>query len=604
MCSLLFLSRRTRRIADQRIYPLSASDGAFIMINQEIAEIFDRMSRVLAFKGKDRFRALAYERAAGSLRGVEQDLSVLARQDRLRDIPGVGHDLSQMIREFIDTGHIERCEREMRGVPDELLMIMDIPGLGPKTLALLDKKFHIKNIDDLKLLIEDGMLENLQGFGAKKLENLRRGIELYQSSRKRRRLGKVLPLAEQLLVEARQLKLVERAELAGSVRRRAETIGDIDLLIASSNGEEALREFVKLPSIKRVKALGKTSATVLIEGDLQTDVRAVPEKSFGAALQYFTGSKQHTVRLRTMARERGLKINEYGVFRGDKRIGGEEEIDVYQSLGIKFMPPELREDRGEIEAAMEGDLPKLIEEADLRGDLHMHTTWSDGRASVKEMVETAARLGREYIALTDHSQSSRIAHGLDLERLERKIEEVEALREERGKRKPRILLGAEVDILADGRLDYPDSVLARLDVVVASLHSAFRQTKDRITGRLFDAIANPYVQIIGHPTTRLIGSREPVEFNFRRVVEAAVDKGVALEINGSPHRLDLNDVMARGAHEAGALLAINSDAHSTAQLEQTSYGISQARRGWVEARSVVNTWPWSKFARWLRHRRK
>jgi DNA polymerase (family 10) len=573
------------------------------MVNQEIAEIFDHMSRVLAFKGKDRFRALAYERAAGSLRGLDQDVAGMAREKKLGDIPGVGHDLSEMIEEYISTGHIRRVEREMRDVPDTLIEMMDIPGLGPKTLALLHEKFRIKNVDDLLRLIEKGSLGKLRGFGEKKIENLRRGIELYRSSKRRRQLGMVLPLAEKLLDEARGMKLVERADLAGSIRRGQETVGDIDLLISSRDGEEALREFVKLPAVKRATALGETRASVIIEGDLQVDVRAVPEESYGAALQYFTGSKQHSVHLRTIAQKRGLKINEYGVFRGDERIGGENEQDTYSALGMKTPPPEMREDRGEIEAAMKGGFPKLIEEGDLRGDLHAHTTWSDGRSSLEEMVEAAAALGLEYIAITDHSPSSRIANGLDIDRLGRKIEEVEALRKRRGRRRPRILMGAEVDILSDGRLDYPDEVLARLDVVVASLHGAFRQSKDRITGRLLDAIANPYAHVIGHPTARLIGSREPVEFDFERIIEAAAAAGVALEVSGSPSRLDLNDVMARAAGEAGALLAIDSDAHSAAQLEQTRYGILQARRGWVEARSVVNTWPWMKFSRWLRRKR-
>jgi DNA polymerase (family 10) len=572
------------------------------MINHEIAEIFDRMAQALSFKGKNRFRASAYERAARSLRGVEQDLTALAREEKLQNIPGIGHDLSRMIKEYIETGRIRGCEQELRDLPDELLKMMDIPGLGPKTLALLDKKFHIKNVEDLKRLVENESLQQVRGFGAKKIENLRQGIELYQASRQRRRLSEVLPSAEKLLDEARQIALVERADLAGSIRRRSETIGDIDLLIAARDGEEALRELVKLPSIKRVKALGGTRATVIIGGDLQADIRAVPKESYGAALQYFTGSQQHSVHLRTMARERGLKINEYGVFRGDKRIGGEDEEDVYRALRLKMMPPELREDRGEIEAALEDHLPNLIAEDNLRGDLHMHTTWSDGKASVEEMVETAATLGREYIALTDHSQSARIAHGLELERLEQKIEEVEALRKKRGGRKPHVLMGAEVDILADGRLDYPDDILARLDVVVASLHGAFRQSREQMTGRLLAAIANPYVHIIGHPTTRLIGSREGVEFDFERVIEAAAEAGVALEVNGAPKRLDLDDLMSRAAYEAGALLAIDSDAHSTAQLEQTRYGVFQARRGWVEARSVVNAWPWPKFSRWLQHR--
>jgi len=574
------------------------------MVTREIAEIFDRMARTLAFKGKNRFRALAYERAAVSLKSLDQDLTSLASKKELEQIPGIGHDLAEMIEEYIETGRIRRCELEMRSVSDELLEMMDIPGLGPKTLALLHKKFRIKNVNDLSRLIEKGSLVELRGFGEKKIENLRRGIELHQSGKQRGRLGTVLPTAEKLLDEARKIKLVERADLAGSIRRRRETIGDIDLLISSRKGNEALREFVKLPLIKQVSALGPTRASVIIEGGLQVDVRAVPKESYGAALHYFTGSKQHSVHLRTLAQARGLKINEYGVFRGDERIGGEKEEDAYRALGMEMPPPELREDRGEIDAAMEAQLPKLIEEGDLRGDLHAHTTWSDGRSSLEEMITAAAAMGLEYIAITDHSPSSRIAHGLDLKRLERKIEEVEALRKKRGRRKPRILMGAEVDILADGRLDYPDEVLARLDVVVASVHGAFRQSKDKMTGRLLDAIANPYTHIIGHPTTRLIGSREPVEFDFERIVEAAARAGVALEVNGSPSRLDLNDVLARAANEAGALLAIDSDAHSAAQLEQTRYGVFQARRGWVEARSVVNAWPWPKFNRWLRHRRE
>ncbi|HKE02719.1 MAG TPA: DNA polymerase/3'-5' exonuclease PolX [Blastocatellia bacterium] len=574
------------------------------MVTREIAEIFDRMARTLAFKGKNRFRALAYERAAVSLKSLDQDLTSLASKKELEQIPGIGHDLAEMIEEYIETGRIRRCELEMRSVSDELLEMMDIPGLGPKTLALLHKKFRIKNVNDLSRLIEKGSLVELRGFGEKKIENLRRGIELHQSGKQRGRLGTVLPTAEKLLDEARKIKLVERADLAGSIRRRRETIGDIDLLISSRKGNEALREFVKLPLIKQVTALGPTRASVIIEGGLQVDVRAVPKESYGAALHYFTGSKQHSVHLRTLAQARGLKINEYGVFRGDERIGGEKEEDAYRALGMEMPPPELREDRGEIDAAMEAQLPKLIEEGDLRGDLHAHTTWSDGRSSLEEMITAAAAMGLEYIAITDHSPSSRIAHGLDLKRLERKIEEVEALRKKRGRRKPRILMGAEVDILADGRLDYPDEVLARLDVVVASVHGAFRQSKDKMTGRLLDAIANPYTHIIGHPTTRLIGSREPVEFDFERIVEAAARAGVALEVNGSPSRLDLNDVLARAANEAGALLAIDSDAHSAAQLEQTRYGVFQARRGWVEARSVVNAWPWPKFNRWLRHRRE
>jgi DNA polymerase (family 10) len=333
------------------------------------------------------------------------------------------------------------------------------------------------------------------------------------------------------------------------------------------------------------------------------DVRSVAPESYGAALQYFTGSKQHNIHLRTLARERGLKLNEYGAFRGQKRVGGKDEAEMYALMHMPVMPPELREDKGEIEAAMAGRLPKLIEVRDLRGDLHAHTTYSDGKATIEEMVEHAAELGYEYIALTDHSPSQRVAHGLDLDRLEQKIEEIEQLRRKRKDRPPHVLIGTEVDILADGKLDYPDKILARLDVVVASIHSLFHQSKDEITKRLIDALANPHVDIVGHPTSRLIGSREPLEMDFDRVIAAAVKSGAALEINGSMYRLDLNDSMARAAQAAGVLLAIGSDAHSTAQLDQIRYGVFQARRGWVEARSVINAWPWAKLSRWLDHRR-
>ncbi|HZS09982.1 MAG TPA: DNA polymerase/3'-5' exonuclease PolX [Blastocatellia bacterium] len=573
-------------------------------VSKEVAGIFDRMARLLTFKGADRFRALAYDRAATSLRALEGDLAVMAREGRLEEIPGIGPDLSAMIEEYIETGRIRRYERERRGTPEGLLEMMDIPGLGPKTLALLHKRFHIKNIEDLRRLVESGALLKLRGFGEKKVGNLRRGLELWRAGRQRRLLGVALPLAEHLLADVRKIRTVERAELAGSIRRRAETVGDIDLLITSRDAPRALYDVVQLPAVTEVIAEGDTRVTLMIEGGTQVDVRAVARESWGAALQYFTGSKRHGVHLRTIAHERGLKLNEYGVFRGEKRLGGKDEAEVYGLLGLTAMPPELREDRGEIEAALEGRLPKLIEVDDLRGDLHMHTTYSDGRSTIEEMIEGAARLGHEYIALTDHSPSSRIANGLDLGRLEEKISELEAVRKKRGSRNPRVLLGAEVDILPDGSLDYPDEILARLDVVVASLHSAFRQSRDRMTGRLLDAISNPYVHVIGHPTTRLIGSRDPVEFDFERVIEAAAEAGVALEVNGSPSRLDLSDTMARAAQEAGALLAIDSDAHSAAQLEQIGYGVAEARRGWVEAPVVVNTWPWAKFSGWLRSRRE
>lgn len=572
------------------------------MINEEIARIFERMARVLAFKGKDRFRIMAYERAAISIRDLKDDLAAISEQGKLQEVPGIGKDLSEMIEEYIRTQQIERYLRESKGIPEELIDLMSIPGLGPKTLALLHKKIGITKFEDLKRCLDSEAVLKLKGFGQKKVDNIRRGIDLWLASQKRMLIGVALPLAENLLAEIRKIEGIERADIAGSLRRRRETIGDVDVLVISKDSPRALKQITELPMVKQVLGLGDTKATVIIESGIQVDVRAVPQESYGAALQYFTGSKQHNVHLRTLGRSRGLKFNEYGVFRGEKRTGGKDEADIYESLHMPLIPPELREDRGEIEAALKGRLPKLLEVADLRGDLHTHSTWSDGKSTIEEMVERAGGLGYEYIALSDHSPSERVAHGLDRDRLEKKIEEIERLRKQRKDRLPHILIGSEVDILGDGKLDYPDDILARLDVVVAAIHSNFRQEKERITGRLLDAIAHPNVDVIAHPTSRLIGSREALEMNFERVAEAAAKAGVALEINGSMYRLDLNDVMAKAAQEAGALVAIGSDAHSAAQLEWIRYGVFQARRGWIEARSVVNTWTWTKLSRWLKQR--
>ncbi len=575
------------------------------MINEELAQVFEKMARVIAFKGGDRFRIMAYERAATSLRDLDEDLSSISEAGRLQEIPGIGKDLAEMIEEYLKTRRIRRYERERRGIADELIDLMNIPGLGPKTLAVLRSKLRIQCFDDLKRAIDENKLLKLTGFGAKKVENLKRGIDLWLAGRQRMPLGVALPLAENLLTDLRAIDLIERSDLAGSIRRARETIGDLDVLIMTGKSADALRRISQLPAVRRVNAVGETRASVLIEGGIQVDVRAVPKECYGATLQYFTGSKQHNIHLRTLARKAGLKINEYGIFRGRKRIGGAGEEEVYSSLGIPMtIPPELREDRGEIEAALQGKLPPLISLADLRGDLHAHTDYSDGKASAEEMVEHAAKLGYEYIALADHSPAARIAHGLDRDRLEQKIAEVERLRRKRRGQPPLILLGAEVDILPDGSLDYPDEVLAKLDVVTASVHAVFRQSKDRMTRRLLDAMANPLVQILGHPTGRLLGSREPVELDLERVIEKAASAGVALEVNASMYRLDLSDVMARAVQNGGALLAINSDAHSTAQLEHIKYGVMQARRGWIESRTVVNTWPWNKLNRWLQERRR
>lgn len=565
-----------------------------------IANIFERMAKVLAFKRADRFRILAYERASMNLRDWKEDLRQMAVEGRLREIPGIGKDLEGMIEEYLRTGSIGMYEKECRGIPEELIELMGIPGLGPRTLEPLHEKLGVSDLDSLRRALDTKAVLRLRGFGEKRLSRLQRSLQLWTESRQRLLLGVALPIAEQTIAEARKIAGVERAELAGSIRRRCETIGDIDLLVSSRNPGRVLAEIAGMKPVKEVRSLGDTLARVWLEEGMPMDVRAVAPEQFGSAWQYFTGSKAHNIHLRGIARSRGLKVNEYGVFgAGEKRLGGEEELEVYGLAGLPFIPPELREDRGEIETAERGELPRLIEISDLRGDLHVHTDFSDGRSSMEEMAETAERLGYEYIAFADHSPSQRVARGLEIDRLEEKIEALAALRAKRGGSGPRLLLGAEVDILADGRLDYPDDVLKRLDVVVAAVHSLFRQERARMTGRVLDALDNPYVHVLGHPMARLIGIRDPIDLDIEKAVRKAAERGVAIEMNGSYQRLDLNDTMARAAQEAGALLAIGSDAHSAGQLELIRYGVYQARRGWIEAPNVVNTWPWRRMRAWL-----
>jgi len=570
--------------------------------NQDVARIFERMSRVLSLKGKNRFRILAYENAARSIRELDEDLTKIAAKGRLEEIPGIGQDLAGKIEEALRTGHIRQCDQECGKIPDSLLVLFEVRGLGPKTIDLLHRKYRVNTVDDLLRVLDSSALARTRGFGEKKIATLRESLESFTASRQRMLLGLVLPRAEELLGKIRKLPLVERAEVAGSLRRGRETIGDVDLLVTSKNSPKALLEISRLPEVTRVLAVGPTRATLLLD-TIQVDIRAVASESFGAALQYFTGSKRHNTHVRAIARRHGLKVNEYGVFRGEKRLGGAGEEEVYRLLGMPWIAPELREDAGEIEAASKHALPHLVEPGAMRGDLHAHTTYSDGHSTMAEMVKRAGDLGYEYIALTDHSPSQRVARGLDTTRLSKKTKELEKMRAQRGSARPRLLLGAEVDILADGTLDYPDAILARFDVVVAAVHGNFNQNRRQMTDRILRAIDNPYVNILAHPTARLIGKREPIEFDFDRVVAAARKTGVALEIDGSPWRLDLNDTMARSAAQAGALLTISSDAHSTAQLAYLRFGVLQARRAWLEPSTIVNTWPLEKLEKWLLARR-
>ena len=570
--------------------------------NEDIARIFEKMSRVLSLKGQNRFRILAYENAARSIRELDDDLARIAADGKLEEISGIGKDLAGKIEEALRTGGVRECKRECGKIPNSLLALFDVRGLGPKTIALLHKNYHVNTVDDLLRVLGSGALARTRGFGEKKISALRESLKSWTASQQRMLLGLVLPRAEELLGKIRKLRLVGRAELAGSLRRGRETIGDVDLLVTSHDSPKALREISRLPEVTRILAVGPTRATLMLD-TIQVDVRAVVPESFGAAMQYFTGSKKHNTHIRAIARQNGLKVNEYGVFRGAKRLGGAEEEEVYRLVGMPLVAAELREDRGEIEAALKGELPQLVELSGIRGELHAHTNYSDGHSSMSEMVERAAAMGYEYLALTDHSPSQRVARGLDTTRLRKKMKELERLRAERSNTRPHLLLGTEVDILPDGTLDYPDDVLALFDVVIAAVHGNFKQGRKQMTERLLRAIEQPYVNVIAHPTARLIGKREPIEFDFDQIVSAAKQADVALEIDGSPWRLDLNDILARSAAEAGVHLSITADAHSAAQLAYVRFGVLQARRAWVGPASVVNTWSWKQLHEWLVARR-
>ena len=571
------------------------------MLNNQIADLFEAIADILDLKGENPFRVSAYRRAARSLRDLSEAVEAVAARDALQTLPGIGKDLALKIQTYIETGKIEQYEKLIQEFPPDLLDLLHLPGLGPKTLAVFHRKLGVSNADDLQAVIENGRLLALPGVKEKTVENLQKGLVLRASGAGRRLLGDVYPIVQELLHAVRSLPGVTRADAAGSVRRMRETIGDVDLVAASKKGEAVVQGFRRLPPVEEILAAGKTKGSVRLEGGLQVDLRVVQQKDYGAALHYFTGSQAHNVRVRGLARDQGFKINEYGVFRGKKRVAGATEEDVYGALGLDYIEPELREDRGEVEAADSHELPRLIEESDLRGDLHVHSNWSDGQGTLREVAEHAAAQGYAYVGITDHSYSSRVARGLSAERLWKKLEEVDALnREGLG---VRILRAAEVDIRTGGGLDYDDDLLSALDLVIVSIHSGFKQSTDRMTGRILDALDHPAVHLLTHPTGRLIQAREAYALDLDRVLVRAAERGVALEINGNPRRLDLNDVQGRRAKEMGVLLALGTDAHRLDTIGRMTYAVGQARRAWVEKKDVVNTKTLKQFLKWLDRRR-
>jgi DNA polymerase (family 10) len=570
------------------------------MKNKELADLFEKMADILEFKGENPFKISAYRKASRILADLTQDIEEIAENGKLKDVPGIGEGMAQKIVEYLKTGKVSKFEEVKKGVSDELIAIMDIPGMGPKTLSMIHKEKGISNLSQLEKAVEDGSLIGLPGIGEKKVENIKRGIQLLKQSKGRMNLGIAFPLAKRIVESLREKTGFKKIEWAGSLRRMRENIGDIDILATGPDKEKIVYTFTHLLEVKEVLASGETKASVIVEGGVQIDLRVVEEDSYGAALQYFTGSKAHNIHLRGIAKTKGIKINEYGVFKGEKKIGGKEEKDVYQALGMDWIEPELREDRGEIEASQEGHLPKLVQEHEIKGDLHVHSKWSDGTSPIEEIAKAAQKKGYQYVAISDHSKSLKIAHGLDESRLIKQIEEIDHINEKL--KGIQILKGIEVDILTDGKLDLSDKVLEKLDLVVAAIHSGFKQEKERMTKRIVRALESPFVHILAHPSGRLLGARHPYEVEIDELMEAAKRYGKALEINAYFERLDLDDIHCHKAKEMGIKLAIGTDAHHLDQMWMVSLGVAVARRGWLETPDLLNTLSLRDILKWC-HRK-
>jgi len=556
------------------------------MKNKEIASLFSRIADALEIKGEMAFKVLAYRRAAAVLEDLGDDIESLADEGKLETVPGIGSGIAAKIEEYLKTGKMKKYEEALSGIPENLLKLLEVRGLGAKTVQLAYKELGVRDLEDLKKAIRDGSLAALPGMGEKRVDGILKGIESYEKAQERIPIYIALTLAEEVIDYLKLAPGIKRISPAGSLRRMRETVGDIDILASGRDGAEIIRYFASHPKVTRVLAAGTTKGSVVFAsdtGERQVDLRIVDDSEFGAALQYFTGSKAHSIKLRGMAKDRGLKISEYGVFRGAKRIAGRDEAEVYAALGLPLFPPEMREDRGEIELALKGKLPEIIDYGDIRGDLHVHSDWSDGHVTLSGLADLARREGYSYLAVCDHSQTAQYAGGLTPDRVRRQMKEITELN---GKLKGvQLLTGTEVDILADGSLDLPDEILARLDVVVASIHSGF---KKNVTARMLKAMENPYLDIIGHPSGRLISGREGYDVDLEAVLKGALRMGKALELNSYYDRLDLNEHYLKKAQDLGVCLSLGTDTHSSGGLKMMRFGVGIARRAWLKKKDILN----------------
>ena len=568
--------------------------------NLEIARIFAQIADMLEIQQESTFRVNAYRKGTRALESLGEDVVAIAARGELRKIGGIGASLAEKIEEYLTTGTIAYYDELRQAVPPGLSELMTIPEVGPKTALLLYQHLRIADVNALEQAARAGKIRALPRMGARIEQNILQGIERRRQQTARQPIGVVLPQAQAVVEALAGVPGAEALSVAGSLRRWRDTIADIDIVVATTAADAVMETFVQLPQVARVLSRGATLSNVLLGvTGVQCDVRAVEPQAYGAALQYFTGSKDHNVQVREMAVRRGLRINEYGVFRveDEQRLGGRREEEVYAALELPWIPPEIREGRGEVELARRGALPTLVALVDIRGDLHMHTTWSDGDDTVEMMARGAQARGYEYIAITDHSRSLKFAGGVSVEDLRDHAETVRAVGDRIGLH---ILMGSEVDILADGSLDYPDEVLQTLDFVIGSVHSRLRMTPEEMTRRVIRAMENLHLDVLGHPTGRMIGQREPFELDLEAVVEAARRTGTVLEINAYPDRLDLKDSHVRLARDRGALFEIGTDSHRQDHLRTMEYGIGTARRGWVEPAGVINTWPLPRLLDFLR----
>ncbi|QDU04797.1 DNA polymerase/3'-5' exonuclease PolX [Gimesia chilikensis] len=573
------------------------------MQNAEIARQFEELADLLEIQGANPFRLRAYRNAARTISGLPDSIQEIVHTDpkELQELPGIGKDLAEKIQTIVESSTLPQLEELKEQIPPDVVRMLDIPGIGPKKVAFLFSELNIHSLDDLKAAAENGVIAEQKGFGKKTEQIILEGLEQLNQIGDRVRLAEAKAQSDAIIADLGQLDSVQHISEAGSCRRRKETVGDLDILVTSSEPDEVMDALADHELVSKVLARGDTKQRVRLNSGLELDLRVVPEESYGAALLYFTGSKEHNIVLRRRSQDRGLKLNEYGLFKKDKLVSGKTEEEVYKSLDLPWIPPEIRENRMEFTAAENDELPELIELKQIRGDLHMHTTATDGKASIQEMAEGALAKGYQYIAITDHSKRVTMANGLDAKRLRAHWKEIEKVQQ----KVPdiQILKGIECDILKDGTMDLPDDVLSEADWVIAVLHYGLKQPQDQINKRLLNAIQNPHVSILGHLSGRLIGKRPGADLNYGEILKAAADHGVMLEINAHPMRLDIDDIHAARAKELGIPIVINTDAHSVGGLDVMQYGVYQARRAGLTKKDVANTKTWKQFEKLLKKSR-